>query len=257
MEYEPMSGRKDESGIRVIKTKSLRTQVYAKLKEQIMRSVWKEGEKLPSENELCVMFGVSRVTIRAAIQQLEILGLVEVKQGEGTFVKNTTTMRTVDTFNSVLVSESSQDIIVILEYRKIIEKGSIGLAQEKITHQDFLDLEQIYEQMVNSKDIDDYIKADWTFHYKIAEITRNAVILKVYEFLHEILSTSLTKELNMLGHKWGINQHRMIIDALKIGVKRKSEALMENHIQAAIQTILKRKMIGSVGTKAKRTPKNL
>jgi len=252
-----MSGSKDDSDIRIIKTKSLRAQVYTKLKEQIMRQVWKEGEKLPSENELCIMFGVSRVTIRAAIQQLEILGLLEVKQGEGTFVKNTTTMRTVDTFNSILVSESSQDIIVILEYRKIIEKGSIGLAQEKITPHDFMDLEKIYERMVNSKNIDDYIKADWAFHYKIAEITRNAVILKVYEFLHDILSVSLAKELKMLGNKWGINQHRMIIDALKIGVKRKSEALMEKHIQAAIQTILKHEEIGLVAPKPKRAKKNI
>lgn len=252
-----MTENKEESDIKIIKAKSLRTQVYTKLKEQIMRQVWEEGEKLPSENELCNMFGVSRVTIRAAIQQLEILGLIEVKQGEGTFVKNTATMRTVDTFNSILFSESSQDIIVILEYRKIIEKGSIGLAQEKITPHDILDLEKIYERMANSKNIDDYIKADWAFHYKIAEITRNVVILKVYEFLHDILSASLAKELKMLGNKWGINQHRMIIDALKLGVKRKSEALMENHIQAAIKTILKHEEIDFVAPKVKRAKRNI
>ena len=215
-----------------------------------MNGVWKEGAKLPSENELCLMFGVSRVTIRTAIQQLEILGLVEIKQGEGTFVKNSKTMQTVDTFNSVLVSSSSKDIIVILEYRKIIEKGTIGLAQEKITHQDLIDLNKIYEQMVNSSDINDYIKADWNFHYKIAEITRNAVILKVYDFLHEILTAALSKELKVLGNKWGITQHRMIIESLKNGTKRKSETLMEKHIQAATQSILKNEGLVSKHIKA-------
>jgi GntR family transcriptional repressor for pyruvate dehydrogenase complex len=243
-EYEERIERRGKSDIRVIKTESLRTQVYAKLKEQIMRGVWKEGEKLPSESELCVKFGVSRVTIRAAIQQLEILGLLEVKQGEGTFAKNITTMRTMDAFNSVLASRSKQDIIVILEYRKIIEKGSVGLAQEKITRQDIQDLEKIYTRMANSKDISDYIKADWAFHYKIAEITRNSLILKVHEFLNEILSVSLTEELNMLGQSWGIKHHRAIIDALKTGVKRRSEALMEKHLELTIQEVLKREKTG-------------
>ena len=244
-----MTERKGRSDIRVIKTESLRTQVYAKVKEQIMRGIWKEGEKLPSENELCVKFGVSRVTIRAAIHQLEILGLLEIKQGEGTFVKNITTMRTVDAFNSILSSQSRQDIIVILQYRKVIEKGSVGLAKDQITPQDIQDLEKIYLQMVNSKDVYDYIKADWAFHYKIAEITRNSIILKVYEFLYEILSVSLTEELNMLGQRWGIKHHRAIIDALKVGTKQKAEALMEKHIEGAIQEVLKREKNGLTGSK--------
>ena len=69
-----------------IKTESLRSQVYMQLKSQLMEGVWKVGERLPSENELCNILGVSRVTVRAAIQQLEILGLVETKHGGGNFV---------------------------------------------------------------------------------------------------------------------------------------------------------------------------
>jgi len=245
-----MNEKKIKPDIRIIKTKSLRTQVYIKLKEQIMRGIWKEGEKLPSEHELCAKFGVSRVTIRAAIQQLEILGLLEVKQGEGTFVRNIATMKTVDAFNSVLASQSRQDIVVILEYRKIIEKGSVGLAQEKMTHQDIQDLEKIYLHMVSSKDVGDYTKADWDFHYKIAEIARNSVLIKVYEFLREILSVSLTEELNMLGQRWGIKQHRAIIDSLKSGGKRKSETLMEKHIEGTLQEVLKREKLGSAGSHA-------
>ncbi len=69
-----------------IKVESLRSQVYMQLKNQLMAGVWKVGEKLPSENELCASLGVSRVTVRAAIQQLEILGLVETRHGDGNFV---------------------------------------------------------------------------------------------------------------------------------------------------------------------------
>jgi len=75
-----------------VKADSLRSQVYIQLKKRLMEGVWKIGEKLPSENELCGVFGVSRVTVRAALQQLEILGLVETKHGGGTFVKDFSTI---------------------------------------------------------------------------------------------------------------------------------------------------------------------
>ena len=72
--------------LKSIKKESLRSQVYVQLKAQLMEGVWKVGEKLPSENELCATFGVSRVTVRAALQQLEILGLVETKHGMPDFL---------------------------------------------------------------------------------------------------------------------------------------------------------------------------
>jgi GntR family transcriptional regulator, transcriptional repressor for pyruvate dehydrogenase complex len=237
--------KKGKHNIRVIKTQSLRSQVYEKLKEQIMKGIWEEGERLPSESEMCEMFGVSRVTIRGAIQQLEIQGLLDVIQGGGAFVKSVSTMKTVDTFNSLLTGQTEQDLVVILEYRKIVEKGTVGLAQQKITRQDIRDLESIYKDMVDSRDIDDYIRADWAFHLKIAEIARNSVILKVYDFLHGILSIALAEELNMLGRHWGLKHHRAIIDAMEAGEKRKCENLMERHLDVTMQEILKRQKDGA------------
>jgi GntR family transcriptional repressor for pyruvate dehydrogenase complex len=63
--------------IKKLNTKPRRVQVYAQLKEKLLRGDWKTGTKIPSEHALCEMFGVSRVTVRSAIQQLEILGLVK------------------------------------------------------------------------------------------------------------------------------------------------------------------------------------
>jgi GntR family transcriptional repressor for pyruvate dehydrogenase complex len=117
--------------IQKIKAESLRTQVYATLKEKLMQGAWQVGEKLPSEHEFCRLFGVSRVTIRAALQQLEILGLVETKQGGGTFVKNFSVSRNVDTLHPLIQIQQNQDLVTVMEYRKIVEKGTIGLAREK------------------------------------------------------------------------------------------------------------------------------
>ena len=75
------------SGVKPIKRVSVGEQVFTQLKELLVQGEWKPGEKLPSENELAAQFGVSRITVRQALQKLGALGLVETRLGEGSFVK--------------------------------------------------------------------------------------------------------------------------------------------------------------------------
>ena len=225
------------SSIQRIKAESLRAQVYTALKEKIMQGDWQEGEKLPSEHKFCTMFGVSRVTIRAALQQLEILGLVETKHGGGTFVKNFSISRNVDTLHPLIQMQKNQDLITVMEYRKIIEKGTVGLAKEKINSEDFIALEKTYGIMNNeSCSIDNFINADFAFHYQLALISKNPMIIKVHELLHEILFTAMHDIVHLAGRS-GQVYHRKLIDALKTGSKEECEMLMEQHIEKNIEVI--------------------
>lgn len=226
--------------IKKIKTKSLRSQVYATLKEQLMNGAWQEGEKLPSEHEFCAMFGVSRVTIRAALQQLEILGLVETRHGGGTFVKNFSTCRNIDTLHPLIQIQKNHDLITVMEYRKIVEKGTIGLALDKITDADIAVLEQTYVLMDNPNcDIDDYTQADLDFHHHLAKVSGNAMIIKVYDLISEILTTAMRDIVHLAGRAKGPAFHRNIIDALKKGDKAACESLMEAHIESNIEVVRK------------------
>jgi GntR family transcriptional repressor for pyruvate dehydrogenase complex len=223
-----------------IKADSLRSQVYGQLKKQLLRGAWKPGEKLPSEKEFCRLFGVSRVTIRGAVQQLEILGLVETRQGGGTFVRDFSSVEKVDTFHPLFQIQKNQDLITVLEYRKIVEKGAAGIAGENISPEDIRFLEETYRAM--SKDTGAsaaYIEADLAFHYRLALITRNPIIIKVYDLLNDILSTAMKDIVRLLGRKIGLTYHRKIIDALKRGDKGECESLMEEHIEATISAVRK------------------
>ena len=224
--------------IQKIKAGSLRTQVYATLKEKLMQGAWQEGEKLPSEHEFCEMFGVSRVTIRAALQQLEILGLVETKQGGGTFVKQFSPCKCLDTLHPFIHIQQNQDLITVLEYRKIIEKGTVGLAREKIKAGDFAALEETYATMIDGNcNLDDFIRADFAFHYQLALISKNTILLNVHELIHEILFTALRDIVHLGGRSNGQIYHRKIIDALKTGDRAECETLMEEHIEKNIAII--------------------
>ncbi|GHU29517.1 GntR family transcriptional regulator [Betaproteobacteria bacterium] len=226
-----------------IKVESLRSQVYMQLKKQLMEGVWKAGEKLPSENELCASLGVSRVTVRAAIQQLEILGLVETRHGGGNFVKEFSSASAMDAFHPLMQISANQDIITILEYRKIIEKGTIGLIAPKITAADLKKLEETYQLTVSLSDTDDPQKqaeADHLFHYQLARITENPIIIKVYEIINVILAAAMVEIVRLLGTEMALRYHRQLIDALKTGDKALCESTMEAHIEETIRKIKNR-----------------
>ena len=74
--------------IQKISRASIGDQVYQQMKDQIVNGEWKAGDRLPSENELAEQFGVSRVTVRGALQKLAALGLIETKLGDGSYVGN-------------------------------------------------------------------------------------------------------------------------------------------------------------------------
>ena len=223
-----------------VKTDSLRSQVYAQLKAQLMEGVWKVGEKLPSEHELCDLFGVSRVTVRAAIQQLEILGLVETKHGGGTFVKALSSLSVIDALHPLMQVHKNQDIITILEYRKIIEKGAIGLAVTKVTKEDISYLKETYAMMESCRDLpEEHARADLLFHRRIAFIAHNPIIIKVYGIINEIMAVAMVDIVKLLGCEIGLRYHRMLIEALEKGDRAACESLMDAHITETIEAIIK------------------
>jgi GntR family transcriptional repressor for pyruvate dehydrogenase complex len=214
------------------------------LKKQLMEGVWKVGEKLPSESELCATLGVSRVTIRAAIQQLEILGLLETRHGGGNFVREFSSARAMDALHPFIQINENRDIITILEYRKIIEKGTIGLVAPKATAADIEKLEEIYRLTVSLSDTQEHQKqaeADHLFHHQLARIAGNPIIIKVYEIINVILASAMVEIVRLLGTEMALRYHRQLIDALKTGDKALCESTMEAHIEETIKKIQNRR----------------
>jgi GntR family transcriptional repressor for pyruvate dehydrogenase complex len=226
--------------LKSIKTVSLRSQVYTQLKKELTMGTWKAGEKLPSEKDLCQSFGVSRVTVRGAIQQLEILGLVETRHGGGTFVKDFASLEQADAFHPQIKIQENRDLITVLEYRKIIEKGTVALAQKKTGPKDIAFLEETLKLMEDPRQsIETYAEADLAFHYRLARLTGNSIIIKVHEFINEILSTAMRDLVHQVGRNIGPAYHRKIINALKTKDKKAGETLMEQHMEANIRAIKK------------------
>jgi len=225
-------------GDRDSKGQSLRVQIFEKLKNRIEAGTWEVGSKFPSENQLCNEYNVSRVTIRAAIQQLEAVGLVQTHQGGRTVVVRTHVRGAVSVLNPLQISNHEINIVKVLEYRMVVEKGTIGLAVQHITEDDLIALEEIFNMMlVHHDDIKKFSQADYLFHRKIAESSKNEILIQANQGIEEVLSSTMDTIVSLLGCAIGIRYHRLLLAALRVHDKATCEQLMEEHLQATIDGI--------------------
>jgi|WetSurMetagenome_2_1015567.scaffolds.fasta_scaffold03243_4 DNA-binding FadR family transcriptional regulator len=220
--------------LKPINKKSVRGQVFWQLRDQILRRTWPPGSKLPSENELSQTMGVSRVSIREGIQQLVSLGIAETRHGKGTFVRGLDGQVQFNALIPQLVLEDI-DILHVLEYRRIVEKGAAALAAERATDQDLAEMEAVYEQMVQVRDnVAEFARADLEFHLVLAKATYNPVIIKVNNVLRSILEVSMENIVSTLGMEDGLHYHRLIISAIRIRDAKAAEGLLQEHVDKTI-----------------------
>lgn len=220
-----------------IKRNNISNQVFERLKEEIISRRWLPGDKIPSENELTAMLGVSRIPIREALQRLAILGLLETRQGEGTFVKE---LSPGIYMNSLipLFALDPPGTIEVLEYRRIIEVGSMELTVQKATSEDIEKLEEILTNMRKHKDdIERFAEEDLNFHLALAEITRNSVLIKINHVIKDVLKHSMTNIVHSLGTRDGLHYHKEILKAIKAKDILYALELMREHVERTIVRI--------------------
>lgn len=223
--------------LKPIKKESVRVQVFRQLRDQVLRRAWAPGSKIPSEHELSRTMGVSRVSIREGIQHLVSLGILETRHGEGTFVRE---IGGEIYFNSLipLMALNETDIFHVLEYRRIVEKGTAALAAERATDQDVAEMEAVYDRMARARDdVAEFARADLEFHLAVAKATGNSVLIKVNNVLRSVLSVSMENIVGTLGMHDGLHYHRLLIEAVKTHDASAAEKLMEEHVVRTIERL--------------------
>lgn len=217
-----------------IETKSISEQVVDQIKDMILRGELKKNDKLPSEREMAKDLHVSRTSVREAIHELEIIGLVETRPGEGTFIKDEFDDILTNSF-SVLLLINQSNISEILELRKIIERGSIALAAERMTDQEIQDIEKLLDQAKHLTSDDELVDYDVEFHSRIVRGSKNFLLQSLLNATSSLIEYSISNvRANILKeprHKGNIvDQHDAILQALKSRDGAKAAAAMDQHL---------------------------
>jgi GntR family transcriptional regulator, transcriptional repressor for pyruvate dehydrogenase complex len=219
-----------------------RHKVYEAVAEQIERLILrklKPGDKLPSERELAEMLQVSRSSIRDAIRSLELVGLVEPRQGAGTIVRERSADSSITPFSNAL--KRRQELVSeLLDFRKMLEPPLAARAAAHVSLDDISEMEEILQRQEGKLSLGEpAIAEDAEFHYSVALASGNSVVLKVLDILMDLLRDTRERSLQVPGRQQkSLAGHRRILAAIKRHDAEAARSAMRRHIEDIEEIVL-------------------
>jgi len=218
-----------------VKNQKMYVQIAEQIKSLISEGALKVGDRLPSERELSTQFSASRSTVRESLTSLEILGLIEVKTGLGTFVSKQT-----PNDNNILGEELGSNIspTELFEARLIIEPKLSNLAAQRATIEDVQEMTKVIEEAkhLDNTQVDKFEELDRKFHLLIAKAANNEVLYKFEENINSerlgklwgnMKVKSLQKEGRVDKYK---TEHQEILDSIQERNPTLAEKLTRKHL---------------------------
>lgn len=168
-------------------------QVIAQIRELVSSGEWLIGEKIPPETELVSALGVGRNTVREAVRALSHAGLLEVRQGDGTFVRAT------NEISGAVRKLCRPELRQVLEVRRALEVEGARLAAGARTEEDLTGLEACLtsrDEAVRQQDSTEVVATDAEFHRLLVAASHNPVLISLYEGIRETVASSVATTFN-------------------------------------------------------------
>ncbi|EKF34153.1 FadR/GntR family transcriptional regulator [Bacillus xiamenensis] len=220
-----------------IKTKKIYEEIADALVESIRTGELLPGEKLDSVQALSENFQVSRSAVREALSALKAIGLIEMKQGEGTYVKQFDPEQLAFCTSPAFLMKQ-QDIAQLFEVRAIIEAGAVKKAALLRTDEDLHRLRDALEQMKLAEAHQEMgEEADLTFHLALAKATKNGVLETLMSQVSTLLIEKMreTRKAVLFSKKASIRQlykdHEQIYQAVMAKQPEEAERAMRTHLE--------------------------
>lgn len=212
---------------------------------------YQPGDKLPVENELAQIFSVSRATVREAVRQLNTMGIVDVRQGEGTFVEQLTPSSFMRPMLPMLTL-SNVDLADIFEVRMLIECRAAEYATQRASDEEIAALKITLEEMEEAAltgDIRLHNEIDVRFHNEIAKCSHNQVITVICELITELIKESVFYSCSIPSHIVNsVVYHNRIYHALVERNAAEVKQAMSEHLAGGLSFVLEtRSAAGTAG----------
>jgi len=212
--------------------------------EMIKNKQLKPGDKLDSVEKLANHFDVGRSAIREALSGLRSMELLEMRQGEGTYVKDFDPSRfTLPVTTAFLMKKN--DVKELYELRKILEVGTASLAAKVYKEEDLMPIEKALIVMKNAKDNDELAaSADTDFHMAIASATHNQLLINLMSSVSDLLTESIRETRKVLLYSQGRSEklyleHERIFNALKDRDSELAGQCMHDHLEEVNKDLFK------------------
>lgn len=220
--------------IKPIKNRRTTEIILEQIKNFMIQGHLSPGEKLPTEMELAEKFEVSRTSVREALSALSLTGVLEIRQGEGIFVKRSPSNAIIEPLSFILLLEKDQ-LQNILEVRKALEIETVDLAAQRRNNEDLDSMRSLIEEMENDlPEAKNSEKIDLTFHLALAKASKNPLMDRLMNTVQDIISQTLhvTRALwlNLGSTERLVEEHKEIYLAIAAKDNVTARQLMYEHL---------------------------
>src|SRR6478735_7192813 len=156
-----------------------------KIKSMIVSGALRPGARLPKESELAARLGLSRNSLREAVRALSLVRVLDVRQGDGTYVTSLRPELLLDAVAFLADFHRDDSILHLLEVRRILEPASTAMAAQHMTDEAIEQLGAVLEELHDDSDIERIIATDLDFHRRIAVGSGNPVLASLIDSLSQ------------------------------------------------------------------------
>ena len=214
------------------------------IERAILEGELKPGDRLPNEQALAEQLGVSRVSIRQALHELEQRGLLDRKPGRGTTVRAASLQSgtAAHSLAAVLTAMTGRgtELTQIMELRALIEPPIAALAAARVTPRDIEQLRTFISDMENETDLARYSELDRAFHQAISQYTHNPLMAQLTDLIATQIAPSRRSTLQTPQRRHTSNDgHRLIFAAIEKQDSAMAEAAARAHVETVFEQILR------------------
>lgn len=207
-------------------------EAITKIKDMIISGELSAGDRLPPEKELSEKLGLSRSSLREAVKALEIIRVLDVRRGDGTYVTSLEPKLLTEAMTFIVDLHQDKSILDIFEVRRILEPAAAAMAASRITAEQIAALRATMENIDDSTSVESLVDHDLIFHGLITAAADNAYLASVLDALSS--STVRARIWRGLTQDKAVDrtlaEHGAIIEALERGDADLAKSLLTVHI---------------------------
>jgi DNA-binding FadR family transcriptional regulator len=208
-----------------------------KIKEMIISGALSPGDRLPREADLAERLGLSRNSLREAVKALSLIHVLDVRQGDGTYVTSLEPSLLLDAMGFVIDFHRDDTVLEFLEVRRILEPAATAMAASRMTQDDVAGLRALLDQLGDDPSIEELVANDLEFHRRIALGAGNQVLCSLVDGLsgptqRARIWRGLTQESAVART---LAEHHAICDAIAAGQPEVARAWATVHVAGVEQ----------------------
>ena len=208
-----------------------------KIKAMITSGALRAGDRLPKEADLASALGLSRNSLREAVRALALVNILDVRQGDGTYVTSLEPTALLEALNFIVDFHRDDTVLEFLQVRRILEPAATAMAADRITAADLDGLRELLDSLGPNPNPEDLVKKDMEFHRRIVACAGNSVLSSLLESMSGPTTRArVWRGITQTGTvARTLAEHRAILDALTARDAEAARAWATVHIAGVEQ----------------------